>query len=259
MAEKTAMDSILRRQNSSNLTEVFEKEKITPDVVPLLSASETKQLGVSNSSDMMSLRMECSIHGKRKPQRNRLGSGAPEFNIPKSILENHLEEGFKIKEIASMLSVSESTNYRRMQSYRLGSQDFSDVSDEELHHHISELSKDFPFCGEGMLKFLLQERGIKVQRMQPRELLRDYGGMSTRVFLHFTTSYSTSWRMRGYWTHWMMFIWLLSIMFTGQNSREVRHLEQSLVTAQNANYVVVTNKNLDSRSTSKPSRNRIAK
>ena len=163
------MASILKRQNLSNLTEVFEKEKITPDVVPLLSASEMKQLGVSNSSDMMSLRMECSIYGKRKPRRNRLGSGAPEFNIPKSILENHLEEGFKIKEIASMLSVSESTIYRRMQSYGLSSQDFSNVSDEELDNHITELSKDFPFCGEGMLKFLLQERGIKVQRMRLRD------------------------------------------------------------------------------------------
>ena len=105
------------------------KEKITPDVVPLLSAREMKQPGLSNSSDIMSLQMECSIHGKRKPRRNRLGSEAPEFNIPKSILENHLEEGFKIKEIASMLSVSESTIYRRMQSYGLSSQDFSDVSD----------------------------------------------------------------------------------------------------------------------------------
>lgn len=133
------MASILKRQNLSNLTEVFEKEKITPDVVSLLSASEMKQLGVSKSSDMMSLRMELdgSIHGKRKPQRNRLGSGAPEFNIPKSILENHLEEGFKIKEIASMFSVLESTIYRRMQSYGISSQDFSDVSDEELDHHIS--------------------------------------------------------------------------------------------------------------------------
>ena len=68
-----------------------------------------------------------------------------------------------------MLSVSESTIYRRMQSYGLSSQDFSDVSYEELDNHITELSKDFPFCGEGMIKFLLQERGIKVQRMRLRD------------------------------------------------------------------------------------------
>ena len=51
----------------------------------------------------------------------------------------------------------------------LSSQDFSDVSYEELDNHITELSKDFPFCGEGMLKFLLEERGIKVQRMRLRD------------------------------------------------------------------------------------------
>ena len=43
------------------------------------------------------------------------------FNTPKSVLENHIEEGFMIKEIASMLSVSESTIYRRMQTKGLSS------------------------------------------------------------------------------------------------------------------------------------------
>ena len=58
-----------------------------------------------------------------------------------------------IKEIASTLSVSESTIYRRMQSYGLSSLDFSDISDKDLDHHITELSKDFPFCGEGIVLF----------------------------------------------------------------------------------------------------------
>ena len=118
---------------------------------------------------MMKLRMVCAIHGKQKPPKERLRSGAPTFDIPKSVLENHIEEGFMIKEIASMLSVSESTIYRRMQAYGLSSLDFSDISDEDLDYHMSELSMDFPFCGEGMMKYLLQERGIKVQRMRLRD------------------------------------------------------------------------------------------
>lgn len=61
---------------------------------------------------------------------------------------------------------SESTIYRRMQHYGLSSLDLSDISDKDLDHHIAELTREFPFCGEGMLKFLLQERGIKVQRMR---------------------------------------------------------------------------------------------
>lgn len=74
-----------------------------------------------------------------------------------------------IKEIASTLSVSESTIYRRMQSYGLSSLDFSDISDKDLDNHMTELSQDFPFRGEGMMKFLLQERGITVQRMRLRD------------------------------------------------------------------------------------------
>ena len=50
----------------------------------------------------MNLLMECAMPGKRKPQKERLGSGAPEIDIPKSVLENHLEEGFMIKEISSI-------------------------------------------------------------------------------------------------------------------------------------------------------------
>ena len=75
------------------------------------------QLGISNCSDMINLPMECATYGKQKPERKRVGSGAPELNIPKLVLENHLEKGFKIKEIASMLSVSESIVYRTMQNY----------------------------------------------------------------------------------------------------------------------------------------------
>ena len=39
-----------------------------------------------------------------------IGCGAPEFDIPKSILEDHLEEGFTIEEIYCMLSVSRKNN-----------------------------------------------------------------------------------------------------------------------------------------------------
>jgi len=166
MADKPElMAAILKQHNLGNLVEVFQKEKITPDIVSLLSVCEMNQLGINNRGDIMKLQMVCTILGKRKPPKEPLRSGAPTFDIPKSVLENHTDEGFMIKEIASMLSVSESTIYRRMQTYGLSSLDFSDISDEDLDYHMTELSKDFPFCGEGMMKFLLQQRGIKVQRM----------------------------------------------------------------------------------------------
>ena len=85
------------------------------------------QLGVNNRGDMMNLRMEYSTFGNRTPQRDVLGCGAPPFDIPKSVLEYHLQEGFKIKDIVSMLSVSESAVYRRMRSYGLTAHDLSDI------------------------------------------------------------------------------------------------------------------------------------
>ena len=99
----------------------------TPDIVAHLSVHEINQLGVNNRGDMMSLRMECSTFGNRTPQRDVFGSGAPSFEIPKSVLKYHLQEGFKIKDIASMLSVSESAVYRRMRSYGLTAHDLSDI------------------------------------------------------------------------------------------------------------------------------------
>ena len=42
-----------------------------------------------------------------------IGCGAPEYLISKSVLESYLEDGFKIKDIASLLSVSESTVYHK--------------------------------------------------------------------------------------------------------------------------------------------------
>ena len=183
MAEAMEMAAVLKNHNLGNLTEVFTREKITPDIVSLMSASEMKQLGVNSREDMMKLRIECSTYGRFKPQRQRKQScGAPAFYIPQSVIKSHLDEGFLIKEIASLLSVSESTVYRRMQYYGLSSHSFTVIGDNELDRHITELTKEFPFCGEGMLKYLLQERGIKVRRMHLRDSIHrvDEEGINER-------------------------------------------------------------------------------
>ena len=65
-----------------------------------------------------------------------------------------------------MLSVSERTNYRRMERYGLRALNFINISDDELDQHVTEAAKHFRFCGEQMLKFLLKARGIKVQRIR---------------------------------------------------------------------------------------------
>ena len=123
-------------------------------------------LGITSKLDMMKLRLECCTYGGHRRERKRAGCGAPEFDIPKSVLEGHLEEGFTIKEISSVLSVSERTVYCRIERYRLRSLNFSNISDDDLDRNVRQISEDFPFCGESVLKFLLAERGVKVQRMR---------------------------------------------------------------------------------------------
>ena len=160
------MARILKDNNFGHLTGTFLVEKISPDLVSSLSAHEMNELGVTDRGDMMKLRMACSMFECQTPHRQEVGPGAPAFDIPKLILEGHLEEGFKIREMASMLSVSESTVYRRMQGYGLSSLDFSIICYDELDRHILEISKEFPFCGEGMMQFILRQKGIKVQRIR---------------------------------------------------------------------------------------------
>ena len=122
-----------------------------------------------NHSDIMSLRIECTKYGTAKPTRHNNGRTQAVFEIPKELLESFLQEDFLISEIATMLSVSESTIYRRMRSYGLSKHSFSDISDEELDVNVSAIAMEFPFCGETIFKQLLKGKGIKV----PRNRLRD--------------------------------------------------------------------------------------
>ena len=90
----------LKQHNLGNLVEVFQKEKITPAIVSLWSVREIDQLGINNGGDMVRLN-----------RKERVRSGAPTFDISKSVLENHLEEGFMIEEIASYVACVEKFNF----------------------------------------------------------------------------------------------------------------------------------------------------
>ena len=174
-----AMSNILKKLGLGHLFDKFESENITPDVVGLLSVSEMNSLGILERQDMMNLRIECSKHSVFVPVRSTSGDrcGAPQFDIPKEIIERHIEEGFKVKEIASLLSVSERTIYRRMSSFGLSTMTFSDISDAELDREVDKISKEFPFCGEGILKHLLsQQRNIRVPRSRLQESIHRVDG-----------------------------------------------------------------------------------
>ncbi len=179
---QSQMKNILEKLGLSSLTERFSNQKITPDIVCMLSLHEFHELGVNTSSEIMALRMECTKYGSVKPVKTRREGDYPKFEIPKEVLESFLDEDFLVSEIATMFSVSESTIYRRMRSYGLSKLDFSEISDQQLDSNVSRIVKDFPFCGENMIKQLLLGKGIKVQRARMRDSIHrvDSQGVANR-------------------------------------------------------------------------------
>ena len=100
----------------------------------LFHATTLKELGLQSHSDIMALRIACITFDAEQPSKIASACKPPTFDIPKSVLECYLEEDFTISEIASMMSVSESTIYRRMRLYGQSKLEFYDISDEELDH-----------------------------------------------------------------------------------------------------------------------------
>ena len=147
----------------------LETERITPDLLCKLSVHEMEMLGVTSRGDMMSLRIESTKFGGEAPKKIEGTCGAPIFFIPKSVLGNLLEEGFTIKEISTILAVSESTIYQRMRQYGLSKFEFTDISDKDLDVEVKQIAVEFPYCGENFIKQILFQKGVKVQRMRIRD------------------------------------------------------------------------------------------
>eukprot|EP00111_Clytia_hemisphaerica_P020702 TCONS_00061032-protein len=167
------MDEILKKIGIGNFTQRFEDEKITPDIVSFMSLSDFDQVGLTDRALIMKLRVLCCTFGTFQPKKEKLSCGAPKYDIPKEVLESLLFDGFLIKEIANLLSVSERTIHRRLNDYDLKGQRFVDISIEDLDREMVKLTTQFPRCGEVMLRELLKNKGIIVPRYMLRESIRN--------------------------------------------------------------------------------------
>ena len=178
------LSRVLEKLHLGHLLENFQREKVTVDQICKLSIKELECLGINDRSSMMNLRLESLTFGNNAPLRNlgTQGCGAPEYIISKSVLEGYLDDGFKIKDIATLLSVSERTVYRRMGRYGLSQLQFTEISDGDLDDVVKEVTREYPSCGEGMLKQILEDRGIKMQRMRLRDSIHrvDHEGVENR-------------------------------------------------------------------------------
>ncbi|CAG2217502.1 unnamed protein product [Mytilus edulis] len=180
--EESLMLSVLKKVDLKHAFVHFEREKITPNIVGMLSIHELEALGVSNSADMMKLRIECIKYGTIKPKKIQGSSGPPKFDIDKSTLENLLDNGFLISDVAKLLLVSERTIYRRMAQFDLNKRTFSELNDDDLDVVLGETIQEFPLCGENMLKHMLIAKGIRVQRWRLRDSIQrlDSSGAQAR-------------------------------------------------------------------------------
>ena len=56
-----------------------------------------------------------------------------------------------------------------MSRFGLSKSDFTDIADLELDTHIENITKEFSYIGETLIKQFLVEKGIIVQRMRNRD------------------------------------------------------------------------------------------
>ena len=147
-AANDVLVNVLQKLNLGDLTENFQREKITVDQISKLSRQEMEFLGVNDSKAMMSLRLQCLHYGSNPPPRipGTQSCGAPEYVISKDVLEGYLEDGFKTKEIALLLSVSERTVYRRMGRHSLSQLQFTVITDDDFNK--SPCDKPLPLKGQ---------------------------------------------------------------------------------------------------------------
>lgn len=85
------------------LMNILKKENITPDIVCKLSVQEFEAVGISNRAEMMKIRIEFARFGRFPPNRIQGNVGPPMFDIPKSTIENLLENNFEISDIVALV------------------------------------------------------------------------------------------------------------------------------------------------------------
>ncbi len=70
-----------------------------------------------------------------------------------------------------MLGISRSTLYRRLESYGISSNSYTNISQSDLKEVVHEIKKEHPTSGEVMLQGHLLLKGIKVQRNKLRSAI----------------------------------------------------------------------------------------
>nr|XP_020442261.1 uncharacterized protein LOC109951872 [Monopterus albus] len=90
--------------------------------------------------------------------------GSPKFEFSADFLTYLFEILLPVKCVANLLSVSESTIFRRMKDHGISTEtSYSSMSDQELDDKIADLKARAPHAGYRVVKGLLQDEGHRVQ------------------------------------------------------------------------------------------------
>lgn len=104
---------------------------------------------------------------------NTSGRGRPTYNIKEETLSFFMENGFTIKEIASVLCVSDKTIVNRMKFFGISVRNtYSDISDENLVEIVKKKVAEFPSVGYRSIQGHLMADGIKVTVQRIRRIMR---------------------------------------------------------------------------------------
>ena len=68
--------------------------------------------------------------------------------------------------MSALLGISERTVYRRMDEFNLKNINFSDVDKNQPDHEIIQITEEFPYCGELMIREILKTDEISCSKVQ---------------------------------------------------------------------------------------------
>ncbi len=91
--------------------------------------------------------------------------GRAVLEIPKETLELYLSCSFSKTKMALMFRVGTKTIRRRMEEFNLKDnyQRHTPINDKSLDGHVTDIIKDFPYCGIKRMRGFLSARGLTIQ------------------------------------------------------------------------------------------------
>uniref|UniRef100_A0A1X7V6L3 Uncharacterized protein n=1 Tax=Amphimedon queenslandica TaxID=400682 RepID=A0A1X7V6L3_AMPQE len=116
--------------------------------------------------DLLSVLSEvvCTVGEICELKIRRDAGSHPTTEIEKQRLQFYIENWFKVKEIAFLLSCSKQTVERWLRAYYLSMRNDTLISDFELNENLSQWSTSFPRSGVTMILSRLRSQGIYVLR-----------------------------------------------------------------------------------------------